>query len=58
VFWGQTVKVAKGAGIIKKDPSIDAYTTDLVTQALTGITDDIKGADFKKGTVAVTPGGN
>ncbi|HXI79985.1 MAG TPA: ABC transporter substrate-binding protein [Verrucomicrobiae bacterium] len=58
VFWGQTVKVAKGAGIIKNNPSIDAYTTDLVTQALAGITDDTKGADFKKGTVQVTPGGN
>jgi len=57
VFWGQTVKVAKNAKIIKNDPSIDAYTTDLVTQALAGITDDTKGADFKKGTVPVTPGG-
>ena len=58
VFWGQTVKVAKNAKIIKNDPGIDAYTTDLVTQALAGITDDTKGADFKKGTVPVTPGGN
>jgi len=58
VFWGQTVKVAKGAGIIKKDPSIDAYSTEYVTQALAGITDDTKGANFKKGTVAVTAGGN
>ena len=58
VFWGQTVKVAKNAKVIKNDPSIDAYTTDLVTQALAGITDDTKGADFKKATVAVTAGGN
>ena len=58
VFWGQTVKVAKGAGVIKTDPSIDAYRTDIVAEALKGITDDIKGADFKKGTVTVTPGGN
>ena len=58
VFWRQTVKVAKTAGIIKTDPSIDAYTTDIVKEALKGITDDTKGADFKKGTVAVTPGGN
>jgi NitT/TauT family transport system substrate-binding protein len=57
-LWDQTVKVAKGAGIIKKDPSPDALTTDLVTQALAGITDDTKGADFKKGTVEVTPNGN
>ena len=58
VFWGQTVKVAKHAGIIKNDPSPDAYTTDIVTEALTGITDDTKGESFKKGTVPVTPGGN
>jgi NitT/TauT family transport system substrate-binding protein len=58
IFWGQTVKVAKTAGIIKRDPSIDAYTTDIVQEALKGITDDIKGDSFKKATVAVTPGGN
>ncbi len=57
VFWGQTVKVAKGAKVIKNDPSIDAYTTELVTQALAGITEDTKGTDFKKGTVQVTAGG-
>ena len=34
VFWGQTVRIAKGAGIIKADPSIDAYTTDIVEEAL------------------------
>ena len=58
VFWQQTVRVAKGAKIIKTDPSFDAYTSDLVTEALKGITDDTKGADFKKGTVQVTAGGN
>ena len=58
VFWGQTVKVAKNAGIIKSDPSIDAYTTDIVTEALKGITDDTKAESFTKGTVEVTPGGN
>ena len=58
VFWGQTVRIAKGAGIIKADPSIDAYTTDIVEEALTGITDDTKGESFAKGTVEVTPGGN
>ena len=58
VFWQQTVKVATNGGVIKKLPSIDAYTTDLVKEALTGITDDTKGADFKKGTVEVTAGGN
>jgi NitT/TauT family transport system substrate-binding protein len=58
VQWGQTVKVSKAAGVIKGDPSIDAYDPTIATDALAGITDgDTKGADFKKGTVAVTPGG-
>jgi NitT/TauT family transport system substrate-binding protein len=57
VFWQQTVKVATNAGVIKNLPSIDAYTTDLVKEALAGITDDVKAPDFKKGTVEVTPGG-
>jgi NitT/TauT family transport system substrate-binding protein len=57
VFWQQTVKVAKNAGIIKADPSIDAYTSDIVKEALAGITDDTIAKDFKKGTVEVTAGG-
>jgi NitT/TauT family transport system substrate-binding protein len=57
VFWQQTVNIAKNTGIIKTDPSIDAYTTDIVTEALSGITDDTKGEGFTKGTVEVTPGG-
>ncbi len=56
-LWAQTVKIAKDAGIIKADPPIDAYTNDIVEEALTGITEDAKGADFTKGTVPVTPGG-
>jgi NitT/TauT family transport system substrate-binding protein len=58
VFWGQTVSVSKGAGIIKADPSIDAYTTDIAEEALAGITDDAIGEGYTKGTVEVTPGGN
>jgi NitT/TauT family transport system substrate-binding protein len=58
VFWQQTVKVAKNAGIIKSDPSPDAYTSDIVREASAGLTDDLKGESFKKGTVEVTPGGN
>jgi NitT/TauT family transport system substrate-binding protein len=58
VFWGQTVKVAKNGGVIKNDPSIDAYDATIAADALTSITDDAKGASFKKGTVTVTPGGN
>jgi NitT/TauT family transport system substrate-binding protein len=58
IFWGQTVKIAKNAGIIKHDPSIDAYTTDIVNEALKGVEGDTKGTSFQKGTVEVTPGGN
>jgi len=58
VFWQQTVKVAKNAGVIKSEPSIDAYNSDLVKAALAGITDDTKATSFTKGTVQVTPGGN
>ena len=57
-LWAQTVKIAKDAGIIKADPPIDAYTNDIVEEALTGITEDAKGEGFTKGTVEVTPGGN
>jgi len=59
VQWGQTVKISKAGGIIKADPSIDAYDPTIVTDALAAITDgDTKGANFEKATVAVTPGGN
>jgi NitT/TauT family transport system substrate-binding protein len=57
-LWAQTVKIAKDAGIIKADPSIDDYTNDIVEEALTGITEDAKGEGFTKGTVEVTPAGN
>jgi NitT/TauT family transport system substrate-binding protein len=58
VFWSQTVKVSRNAGIIKNVPSIDAYTTDIVKEAVAGITDDMIAKDFQKGTVQVTPNGN
>ena len=58
IGWNQTVQVAKGAGIIKQDPSTTAYDTSIVAEALTGIEGDTKGESFTKGTVAVTPGGN
>ena len=56
--WQQSVDVALAAGIIKAAPPADAYRTDLATAALSAITDDTKGADFKKGEVQVTEGGN
>jgi NitT/TauT family transport system substrate-binding protein len=58
VFWQQTVRVSKTAGIIKNDPTIDAYTIDIVKEAMAGITDDMIAKDFTKGTVEVTAGGN
>jgi NitT/TauT family transport system substrate-binding protein len=59
VLWGQTVRVSKGAGIIKADPSVDAYDVSIATEALDGVADmDTKGETFQKGTVQVTPGGN
>ncbi|HEY7735828.1 MAG TPA: ABC transporter substrate-binding protein [Candidatus Limnocylindrales bacterium] len=57
IAWNQTVKISKQAGIIKNDPAFDSYVTDIVEEALAGITDDTKGEGFTKGTVEVTPGG-
>jgi len=56
--WQQSVDVALEAGIIKAAPPAEAYRTDLAKAALAGITEDAKGADFKKGEVQVTEGGN
>ena len=58
-LWDQTVAVSIEAGIIPEAPPADAYRTDLAEAALANITDvDTKGADFTKGTVEVTEGGN
>ncbi len=58
-LWDQTVAVTTEAGIISEAPPADAYRTDLAEAALANITDvDTKGADFTKGTVEVTEGGN
>jgi NitT/TauT family transport system substrate-binding protein len=56
--WDQTVAVAIEAAIIPSAPDAGAYRTDLAEQARTGITGDVNGANFQKGTVEVTPGGN
>jgi len=59
IFWGQTVKVAKAAGVIKSAPGINAYDTTIVQEALASLSDmDTTGKDFQKGTVEVTAGGN
>jgi len=59
VQWIQTVLIARQAGIIAADPSFDAYDPTIAVEALAGMTDmDLIGADFTKGEVEVTPGGN
>jgi NitT/TauT family transport system substrate-binding protein len=55
--WEQTVDVAVEAGIIPSAPDAAAYRTDLAEAARDGITEDALGANFQKGTVEVTPGG-
>jgi NitT/TauT family transport system substrate-binding protein len=58
-LWDQTVAVSTEAKIIPEAPPADAYRTDLAEAALANITDaDTKGADFTKGSVEVTEGGN
>jgi NitT/TauT family transport system substrate-binding protein len=56
-FWDRTVEVSVGAEIIPDGDYSDAYRTDLAEAARQGITEDVIGADFQKGTVEVTPGG-
>jgi len=59
VFYSQTVRVSKNAGIIKNDPSPDAYDATIAKEALESLTDlDTTGENFQKGTVEITPGGN
>jgi hypothetical protein len=39
----------RGVGIVKTDPSTEAYDTSIVTEALTGIEGDTKAESFTKG---------
>jgi NitT/TauT family transport system substrate-binding protein len=55
--WAQTVTVAKDAKIIPGDPDAAAYRTDLAQAARVGITGDVNGTSYVKGTVQVTEGG-
>lgn len=58
VFYQQTVRVAKGAGILTADPSADAYDQTIAQEAIASLGDmDLMGEGFTKGTVPVTPGG-
>jgi NitT/TauT family transport system substrate-binding protein len=56
-LWDQTVQVSLDSGIIEAEPTDDAYRTDLAEAALAGIEEETTGADFEKGVVEVTPGG-
>jgi len=56
--WRQSYAIAKQAGIITADPSITAYDTTIVQEAIAGLADqNLTGDGFTKGTVAPTPGG-
>jgi len=55
--WNQTVQISKDAKIIPGDPDQGAYRTDLAAAARQGITGDVNGTSFQKGTVTVTAGG-
>ena len=57
IFYQQTIKVAKATGVLTADPSLDAYDQTIAEAAIAGLTDDLKGSTFTKGTVAITPGG-
>ena len=55
-----TADIAKNYKIIKKPATDDAYMTEFAEAAVKGLKDedvDVVGADFKKQTVKVTPGG-
>src|SRR5215203_6094631 len=57
----RTADIAKQFGVIKKEASPDAYSTDYADAALKLLEDDgvdVKGADWQKETVEVTAGGN
>ncbi len=56
-MWAQTVSVSVEAAIIPGDPEEGAYRADLADAARTGVTEDLTGTGFTKGTVEVTPGG-
>jgi NitT/TauT family transport system substrate-binding protein len=56
-LWDQTVDIAINAGIIPEAPPAEAFRNDLADAAREGIEEDAIGADFEKGEVEVTEGG-
>ena len=57
-LYDQTVSVAKTGGVIKADPSADAYRTDLAEAALKGITETRRAPASRRRRSTVTEGGN
>jgi NitT/TauT family transport system substrate-binding protein len=55
--WDGTAQNMLDAGLLTVAPTEDAYRTDLADAARAQIEGDAIGADFVKGTVEVTPGG-
>jgi NitT/TauT family transport system substrate-binding protein len=56
----QTARIAKQFGVISKEPSSDAYRTDLAQDAVDEISAegaDVNGSDYQKPAVKVTPKG-
>ncbi|HXG25997.1 MAG TPA: ABC transporter substrate-binding protein [Candidatus Binatia bacterium] len=57
-LWDQTIAVALEGKVLKAAPGEGAYRNDLVEKAWVGLEGDLIGANFQKGTVEVTEGGN
>ena len=57
-LWDQTIAVAVEGKVLTAPPAAGAFRNDLVEKAWVGITGDLVGANFVKGTVTVTEGGN
>ncbi|MDQ7034753.1 MAG: hypothetical protein Q9P01_07925 [Anaerolineae bacterium] len=60
--WNQTVVVAIDGAVITEEPSMDAFRTDLVEQALAILQErdadvDLTGEDWERVEVTLTPGG-
>lgn len=55
--YAQTVAIAEETGVIAAAPTGSVYRDDLVRAALLGLPEDAVGADWRKATVPVTPGG-
>jgi NitT/TauT family transport system substrate-binding protein len=56
--WDQTIAVAIEGEVLTAAPAADAFRNDLVEKAWVGLDGDKNGANFQKGTVEVTEGGN